>query len=148
MADTEEPTLEEVKECFLMFDFVGDNKIPAERIIDALRSLGLNPMTKTIRKMLESSKLAGQRVDFDTFLPIYEDFLQRPVRGTPSDFVGALEAFDKDLNGTVSAAELRNVLMNLGDKLDEQQAEAIILPFEDKHGKVDYRKLVAGIMAE
>ena len=74
MTDTEEPTLEEVKECFLMLDFLGDNKIPAERIIDALRSLGLNPMTKTIRKMPESSKLTGQRVDFDTFLTIYEDF--------------------------------------------------------------------------
>uniref|UniRef100_A0A6N2N941 EF-hand domain-containing protein n=1 Tax=Salix viminalis TaxID=40686 RepID=A0A6N2N941_SALVM len=37
------------------------------------------------------------------------------------------EAFDKDQNGFISAAELRHVMTNLGEKLTDEEVDEMIL---------------------
>jgi len=38
----------------------------------------------------------------------------------------AFKIFDKDGGGTVSSSELRHIMMNLGEKLSEEEVEAIL----------------------
>ena len=40
---------------------------------------------------------------------------------TEEDIIEAFRVFDKDGNGTISAAELRHVMTNLGEKLTDEE---------------------------
>ena len=78
---TEEEQIEEMKDCYSIFDRVGDMKVDHNRIIDVLRSLGLNPLTDNVNKCLEDSKLINTRVDFETFYGIYKQMSKAPATG-------------------------------------------------------------------
>jgi calmodulin len=43
---------------------------------------------------------------------------------TEEDIIEAFRVFDKDGNGTISAAELRHVMTNLGEKLTDEEVES------------------------
>ena len=48
--------------------------------------------------------------------------------------------FDKEGNGSISAAELRHVMTNLGEKLSEEQVSEMLLTAEtDEHGDINYK---------
>ncbi|MBA0559035.1 hypothetical protein Golob_016017 [Gossypium lobatum] len=55
----------------------------------------------------------------------------------------AFRVFDKDLNGYISASELRNVMMNLGEKLSDEEVEQMIKEADlDGDGQVNYDEFV------
>lgn len=43
------------------------------------------------------------------------------LQDTEDDIIEAFRVFDKDGNGTISAAELRHVMTNLGEKLTDEE---------------------------
>eukprot|EP00294_Goniomonas_avonlea_P007084 CAMPEP_0114554350 /NCGR_PEP_ID=MMETSP0114-20121206/8167_1 /TAXON_ID=31324 /ORGANISM="Goniomonas sp, Strain m" /LENGTH=76 /DNA_ID=CAMNT_0001739399 /DNA_START=441 /DNA_END=671 /DNA_ORIENTATION=- len=59
---------------------------------------------------------------------------------TEEDIVEAFRVFDKDGAGTISAAELRHVMTNLGEKLTDEEVDEMIRE-ADVHGDgvIDYR---------
>lgn len=56
------------------------------------------------------------------------------VQDTEDDIIEAFRVFDKDGNGTISAAELRHVMTNLGEKLTDE--EVILAALEYTHSLV------------
>ncbi len=46
----DEEDMEEIKSCFSLFDKRGDMKVEHDRVIDVLRSLGLNPLTEDMNR--------------------------------------------------------------------------------------------------
>ncbi len=54
---------------------------------------------------------------------------------------------DRDQIGTVRSAELRLVLMNISDKMTEDQIEAIITPHEDSSKNVAYKAMIRAVMS-
>jgi hypothetical protein len=56
----------------------------------------------------------------------------------------AFKVFDKDGNGFISAAELRHVMTNLGEKLSDNEVEEMIREADvDGDGQINYDECVA-----
>ena len=53
--------------------------------------------------------------------------------------------FDRNSNGTISSAEFRQLLTNLGDKLSEEEVDLLLAGQEDQNGQIHYENLVASI---
>jgi len=145
---TEEEQIEELKNCYSLFDRVGDMKVEHHKIIDVLRSLGLNPLTEDVDKCLEDSKLVNVRLDFETFYGIYVQMSKNPTKGSFEDMVEGLGTLDRDQSGCVNSAELRMTLQNISDKMTEEQVEAIVVPHEDASKNVAYKDMIRRVMAE
>ena len=61
----------------------------------------------------------------------------------------AFRVFDKDGNGFISAAELRHVMTNLGEKLTDEEVDEMIREADvDGDGQVNYEGKTIFIMGE
>lgn len=146
MTDLTEEQMLEFKDAFSLFDQVGDGKVDKSQVPDILRSVGLNPMKHDVDKVKENLKsIKDKRIAFEEFLPIYVPLAKKQA-GSAEEFIEALRNFDRDLNGRISAGELRRMLTALGDKLTEQQAD-VIIGLQEKKGFVDYEKLVQDVLS-
>ena len=144
---SEEDQIEEMKDCYSIFDRVGDLCVEHYLIVDVLRSLGLNPLTADVDKCLENSKLVNTRVDFETFYGIYKQLSKNPSSGSYADMVEGLGTMDREQCGLVNGAELRLILMNIGDKMTEEQIELIVQDHEDASKNIVYRDMIRKVMA-
>jgi len=64
------------------------------------------------------------------------------VASKEEDLIEAFKVFDKDGSGRMQITDLRYVLVGLGDKLDNDQAEEILSRVSTKDGQFDYRQLI------
>lgn len=146
MTDLTEEQMLEFKDAFSLFDQVGDGKVDKSQVPDILRSVGLNPMKHDVDKVKENLKsIKDKRIAFEEFLPIYVPLAKKQA-GSAEEFIEALRNFDRDLNGRISAGELRRMLTALGDKLTEEQAD-VIIGLQEKKGFIDYEKLVQDVLS-
>lgn len=61
----------------------------------------------------------------------------------------AFKVFDKDNNGFISAAELRHVMTNLGEKLTDEEVDEMIREADvDGDGQVNYEEFVKMMMGK
>lgn len=61
----------------------------------------------------------------------------------------AFRVFDKDGNGFISAAELRHVMTNLGEKLTDEEVDEMIREADiDGDGQVNYEEFVTMMMSK
>ena len=59
-----------------------------------------------------------------------------------------LQVFDKDGNGYISAAELRHVMTNLGEKLTDEEVDEMIREADiDGDGQINYEEFVKMMMS-
>lgn len=57
----------------------------------------------------------------------------------PRLFLTKVQVFDKDGNGLISLAELRNVMVNIGEPITNEELEEILAQADkDKDGQVTY----------
>ncbi|XP_070535689.1 myosin light chain 3, skeletal muscle isoform-like isoform X2 [Ptychodera flava] len=129
--------LDDIKDTFSLFDRKGDNKVACEQVGDILRACNLNPTLDTIKKVTED-KPRDHRFTCEQFIPMYNDAAKSKDQGTIDDYLEGLKVFDKENNGEISSAELRHVLTTLGERLTEDEVEAVLAGFEDAAGNVNY----------
>jgi len=142
-----EDQIAEFQEAFLLYDNRGDGKIPVSLIGDVMRALGQNPTESEVKKLVHEHR-ADERVSFEVFLPILQAICGRRSTDTTEDFVEGLRHFDKDGNGFISSAELRHLLTTLGERLNDEEVEQLLVGQEDSHGNINYEEFVATVMNE
>ena len=88
-------------------------------------------------------------ITLDDFLPILWTISQAADPGSYEDFFEGLKVFDKDGNGYISAAELRHVMTNLGEKLTDEEVDEMIREADvDGDGHINYEEFVRMMMAK
>jgi myosin light chain 6 len=144
----------DVREAFSLFDDRGDDKIPKNLFGEVVRALGLNPTEGQIKSTIQNLKT--DRISFEEFIPLYDSLAKKKDNNMSESeliegkifskenlnnkisFFSGLKVFDKEQNGSVSSAELRHLLTNLGERLSDEEVEQLLSGFEDKNGLINY----------
>eukprot|EP01016_Furgasonia_blochmanni_P006090 TRINITY_DN1242_c0_g1_i3.p2 TRINITY_DN1242_c0_g1~~TRINITY_DN1242_c0_g1_i3.p2 ORF type:complete len:218 (-),score=95.73 TRINITY_DN1242_c0_g1_i3:180-833(-) len=149
MADqlTEEQ-IAEFKEAFALFDKDGDGTITTKELGTVMRSLGQNPTEAELQDMINEVDIDGNgTIDFPEFLSL----MARKMKDTDTEeeLIEAFKVFDRDGNGLISAAELRHVMTNLGEKLTDEEVDEMIREADlDGDGHINYEEFVRMMMAK
>ncbi|XP_061158045.1 calmodulin-A-like isoform X3 [Syngnathus typhle] len=137
-----EEQIAEFKEAFSLFDKDGDGTITTKELGTVMRSLGQNPTEAELQDMINEVDADGNgTIDFPEFLTM----MARKMKDTDSEeeIREAFRVFDKDGNGYISAAELRHVMTNLGEKLTDEEVDEMIREADtDGDGQVNYDEFV------
>merc|ERR1719172_365206 len=140
--DLTEDQIQEFKEAFALFDKDGDGTITTKELGTVMRSLGQNPTEAELHDMINEVDADGKgTIDFTEFLSL----MSKKMKDADSEeeLMEAFKVFDKDGNGFISAAELRHVMTNLGEKLTEDEVDEMIKEADfDGDGQVNYDEFV------
>ncbi|OEL30791.1 Calmodulin-like protein 5 [Dichanthelium oligosanthes] len=144
--------ISEFREAFAFFDKDGDGCITVEELATVMGSLqGQRPSAEELREMIRDADADGNgTIDFAEFLGL----MARKTAGAGGDGADpdeelreAFKVFDKDQNGYISATELRHVMINLGEKLTDEEVEQMIREADlDGDGQVNYDEFVRMMM--
>jgi len=143
-----EEQIAEFKEAFSLFDKDGDGTITTKELGTVMRSLGQNPTEAELQDMINEVDADGNgTIDFPEFLTM----MARKMKDTDSEeeIKEAFKVFDKDGNGYISAAELRHVMTNLGEKLTDEEVDEMIREADvDGDGQINYEEFVKMMMSK
>ncbi|XP_035693466.1 calmodulin-like protein 1 [Branchiostoma floridae] len=133
-----EEQIAEFKEAFSLFDKDGNGSITTGELGTVMRSLGQNPTEAELRDMVNEIDADGNgTIDFPEFLTMMAR--SKKDGDEEGELREAFKVFDKDGNGFISAAELRHVMTNLGEKLTDEEVDEMIREADvDGDGQVNY----------
>lgn len=144
MADTtsnmSEERLKELREIFDMFDDDNSGTVSTSELANAMRNMGLNPTEKEVQELIRD-KVEGDELTFEQFVKLTED-MDNPA-DEEEEMRQAFSVFDKDGSGTITAEELRVVMMNLGEKMTEEEVDEMVREADlDGDGEINYQEFV------
>jgi len=134
-------SIDYVQDCFLVFDKVGDSRIDKKQVGDLVRALGLNPTNNDVNRVTKNYNV---RITFEEFMPIYQalEKAETEKEYDVSSFYEGFKVFDVENQGSMKEAELKDLLTRLGEKLSEDEANAILAQVVDSDGRVSVDKLI------
>ncbi|XP_044582837.1 myosin light chain 1 isoform X1 [Cotesia glomerata] len=133
--------IERAEFCFSIYDADGTNVIDAVDLGNVLRALNLNPTNASIERLGGTTKRGEKTISVEEFLPIFEQAKNDKDQGGYEDFLECLKLYDKQENGTMLGVELSNMLLTVGEKLEDAQAEEVLgecMDPEDEDGFIPY----------
>merc|ERR1712238_297469 len=116
----------DLKEAFSMFDIDGDGTITIKELKEVMRSLGQNPTDDELKAMISSVDDNGDNeIDFEEFLILMSS--KKPSSDDPDkELRDAFAVFDDDNSGSISRAELKKLMKNLGQTLTDAELDAMM----------------------
>ncbi|KAE9553263.1 hypothetical protein FO519_003521 [Halicephalobus sp. NKZ332] len=125
-----------------------DETISVAQVGDVLRVLGLSPTEAEIQKCCEQWTDPNRRLTFEEFAPIYETLNKNASTPSIQEFIEGMANFDREGNGTIHVSELRHLLTNCGEPLNERQFEQLFNGQPDSGGNVYVSDFIRIIMEE
>ena len=118
--------IQEVHECFKLFDKTGTDSISSNLVISILRSLGLNPLERDVNSILQQEGLVSKEVGFEVFFTIFHHFVTTShTELKENDVLEALNTLS-DKKGSIAKHSVVTLLTNLGESMDREQLEGMI----------------------
>ncbi|PKA64399.1 Calmodulin-like protein 8 [Apostasia shenzhenica] len=137
-----EEEVSEFRDAFCLLDKDGDGgSISIGEMTAIMNSIGRSSSNLELEIIREVSLDLTGSFDFRGLL----DLTAKTVKETNKDeeLREVFKVFDRDQNGFISAVELKNVLINLGEKLTDEEAEQMIKEADfDGDGVVNYDDFV------
>lgn len=140
-----EDQVSQLKDIFdSVFDKDGDGKISVGELGVAMRSLGRDRTEAQLQDMIKKYDKDGDgNIDFSEFLAM----MVKKMKDMDDEklYREALISggFDTDDNGLISAAELREVMMNLGANLTGKDLDKMIEEADtEKDGQIKYEEFL------
>ncbi|XP_030562441.1 neo-calmodulin [Drosophila novamexicana] len=140
--DLGEEQINEYKEAFALFDKSGSGMISTRELGNLMRSLGQSPTEAELRDLVNEVDTVGNgEIDFAAFCTLMSK--QSHENDSDEELREAFKIFDKDEDGFISPAELRFVMINLGEKLTDEEIDDMIREADfDGDGKINYEEFV------
>jgi len=133
--------LNDIKECFTLYDKDGDGKISCQELGTVIRSLGMNPTEAEVED-ISRNMIRGPTFGLPELLQVMARFMGES-RNKREEIRESFSVFDRDGTGMISAAELRHVMTNIGEKLSDQEVDEMIREIEvDRDGQINYEDMV------
>ncbi|RUS81187.1 hypothetical protein EGW08_011052 [Elysia chlorotica] len=133
--------ISDFQEAFGLFDRDSDGYITSDEVGVVIRSLGGIVTDAEIKELVKQFEEKNNMIDFGDFLALMATVMVK--RESSDELLEAFKVFDRDGNGFISAAELRHVMMNLGEKLSEEDVDEMIREADVAGtGQVDYTEFV------
>eukprot|EP00483_Globobulimina_turgida_P001995 UN01997 len=133
---------EEVKECFDLFDRTGSGKIVVDMLGRIIRSVGQTPSNAEVADYIKEidSDSAGT-FDYASLVALLERHWKPPADA--DQVIEAFKIFDPDGTGMISSNEMRTVMTNLGEKLTNEEVNAMLKEADPQNsGKINYAEFV------
>merc|ERR1711931_276957 len=111
----------EAQDAFIIFDEAYEGAdVDAFYLGDILRALGCNVTNAAVATHGGTAALGEKRIAFADFGAILTAVkADTSSTGCKEDYVEGLKVFDKDGSGKVPLPEVKNVLVSLGEKLEQ-----------------------------
>ena len=137
----------DLQDIFDQFDKDKDGKISGKELANAMISMGQNPTDDEINEMMREVDLNQDgKIDFDEFMILMTK--SSPETQAEEEVINAFRVFDKEGNGLIASSELKHIMMTIGDKMSEEEAEEMVNEADiDEDGMINYEEFVRMMMA-
>ncbi|XP_042230208.1 troponin C-like isoform X1 [Homarus americanus] len=139
--ELDEEKMAMLRKAFAMFDSGKTGKIEKEKIRTILNTLGANYINEELEALLVDNDLDGTgKLDFDSFVRVVGHFLEeQDEEAMQKELKEAFRLYDKEGNGFIPIAALKEILGALDDKLSSADLDNIVEEIdEDGSGTVDF----------
>ncbi|CAL1280490.1 unnamed protein product [Larinioides sclopetarius] len=133
--------VEMLKKAFDMFDKDKKGSINTNMVATILRTLGQTFVESELRELILEIDVDGSgELEFDEFLALTSKFLvEEDAEAMQEELREAFRMYDKEGNGYINVADLREILRALDDKLTEDELDEMIAEIDtDGSGTVDF----------
>nr|XP_047138249.1 calmodulin-2/4 isoform X2 [Hydra vulgaris] len=112
--------------------------ITPKQVHSFFTDMGETYTQKEVNKLIYELDIRDRdTLDLREFLTLIQ--LQLKVNDTEEEVIEAFKVFDKDQSGFLECSELRRIMVNLGDKLTDDEVDAVIVKSDiDGDGSCNY----------
>ncbi|KAI4368380.1 hypothetical protein MLD38_016942 [Melastoma candidum] len=130
------------KDAFSVIDKDGKGFIPPEDLAVVVRSFECRPSEEELQRMID--EIDANQDGMIEFVEFFNKMASKMREAdTEEELKEAFKVFDTDQNGFISPNELRQVMINLGEKLTDEEVEHMIKEADlDGDGLVNYKEFV------
>ena len=142
----------ELKVAFDLFDEDGGGTISIEELATIFKSIGYNPSVQELRDMLndddreeEEDEEGKNNLTFQEFLKLMSN--KTKDDDTKKELIEAFRMLDRDGQGLINITELKETMLELGEKLSPDELDILLRAADDDNdGYIEYEIFIDRIM--
>lgn len=128
----------ETEECFLLYDYPKKGKVPNSKLIELMNALGQNTTETELKSLIKKADPYNDGYfTMDGFKKVMGEFSN--IQYTRTDLQSAYELLDRDQDGFISKADLKNASkLLLGSPLENDKIEFMFNNLKITDDKINF----------